>query len=211
MSCRALLLVLALCAAPSMSEDAPPQQALASAASGVSLIRGQVPQLKVTEVSKALLQEDEEEADTEQENEEEAEDEHEEAGREDVAQNMNALIRKQKAALDAQTQAVVKAMKEQTAQTQAMAGVTKNLVKVMKDAFLYKGEESDSILQKALLFKGPDENHHSYLAATNHHLYHMVNPHSHDADAGDDADHNHDEEGLSPVAHRHEPLEAYVV
>merc|ERR1719161_2195282 len=171
MSCRALLLVLALCAAPSMSEDEPQQQALASAASGVSLIRGQVPQRKVTEVSKALLQEDEEEADTEQENEEEAEDEHEEAGREDVAQNMNALIRYQKAALDAQTQAVVKAMKERTAQMQAMAMVTKKLVNVMRNAFLYK-EKSDSgkhpkhsILHKALLFEGTDGNHHSYLAA----------------------------------------------
>ena len=72
MSCRAILLALALLASPSMSEDAPPQQADASAASGVSLL--QVPQQKVTEVSKALLQEEEvadqdEEADADQEDE----------------------------------------------------------------------------------------------------------------------------------------------
>merc|ERR1719426_222230 len=78
MSCRAILLALALLASPSMSEDAPPQQADASAASGVSLL--QVPQQKVTEVSKALLQEEEvadqdEEADGDQEDEDDEDDE----------------------------------------------------------------------------------------------------------------------------------------
>merc|ERR1719252_225724 len=85
MSCRAILLALALLASPSMSEDAPPQQADASAASGVSLL--QVPQQKVTEVSKALLQEEEvsdqdEEADADQEDEDEED--------EDEAGNENA-------------------------------------------------------------------------------------------------------------------------